>query len=630
MKDDFAEELAKHQKSISIAEFFEKNRQLLGFDSSSRAMINSVKEGVDNSLDACEDAGILPDISVRIRRLPEGSYRVEIEDNGPGIVRRQIPNIFGKFLYGSRFHSLRQSRGQQGIGISAVVLYSQLTTGHPTTIVSKTSGGVAHLYEIVINTSTNAPEILREEVDDTWVMPHGTRITFEIDGSYVKGRRQSVYEYLRLTALVNPHARIILTEPSGEEHVFERVTDRLPKRSKEMLPHPYGVEMGSLIKMLKNTEYPTLQAFLIRSFSRVGNIIAKEVCKRANIPPSTAPHELSRDDAKRIMEAFHSPSLVLKTPPIDCLSPIGEVLMHESLKTTYEVDWIECITRSPSVYRGTPFVVEVAIAYGGVLPKDEKVELLRFANRVPLLYQQGACAITSTIESIKWKNYGLSQPGGGLPVGPAVILVHIASVNVPYMSEAKEAIAHFPEIEKEIESALRDVGRRLRQYISRQHILEKKRSKERDIQKMLPLLAQKVAEILDKPTPKTDGVIAKVVGGIFVEANNTPTSGGIKVNVVVKNHTERKQRLRLHEICNFEIQLPEPTPRHMVTNDMNDYVWSFDLMPGGIFNIEYVVETDAPQSSSIQEDYVGSIKRMLEGADEEVVIGDVKQMRGFH
>ena len=243
---EIAEELAKQQKAISVAEFFEKNRQILGFDSAPRALITCVKEAVDNSLDACEDAGILPDIFVQIKKSGD-YYRVIVEDNGPGIVPEEVPRVFAKLLYGSRFHTLRQSRGQQGIGISAAVLYSQLTSGKPTKVISKIAPDRPAFYcELLINTAKNEPEILKsEEVD--WERPRGTRVELEMEGSYVRSRRQSVFGSLKSTAIVNPHARLTLVEPEGNVEVFERVTESLPKKAYAIQPHPDGIELGELI-----------------------------------------------------------------------------------------------------------------------------------------------------------------------------------------------------------------------------------------------------------------------------------------------------------------------------------------------------------------------------------------------
>src|SRR5512134_13931 len=251
-----AVELAKQQRDISVSEFFAKNRHLLGFDNPSKALLTTVKEGVDNSLDACEEAGILPDVRVEIRQIHESRFLVAIEDNGPGIVRSQVPKIFGSLLYGSKFHRLRQSRGQQGIGISAAGMYGLLTTGKPIAITTRTQGGKeAHHFELVIDTKRNEPKVKLDEVV-AWPRPHGTRVEIELEGAY-RGGQHSVDAYIRQISLANLHAQITYVPPKAEEHgaehVFARVTDALPPETAEIKPHPYGVELGVLMQMLRDT-----------------------------------------------------------------------------------------------------------------------------------------------------------------------------------------------------------------------------------------------------------------------------------------------------------------------------------------------------------------------------------------
>ena len=295
-----AEELAKRQKSISVAEFFEKNRHILGFDSAPRALITTVKEAVDNSLDACEEAGYLPDILVQINRAENDYLTIIIEDNGPGIVKEQIPKVFAKLLYGSRFHALRQSRGQQGIGISAAVLYSQITSGKSTKIISRVDHKTpAHYFELMIDTSANEPSVLESRTTD-WERPHGTRVEIEMAASYVKGRKQSVYEYLKSTAIINPHARIRLIEPDGNEILFDRATDVIPVQAEEVLPHPHGIELGTLMKMLQHTDRQKLAPFLRYSFSKIGLQTADEICEAAGLDTETDPRALTRTDAVKL------------------------------------------------------------------------------------------------------------------------------------------------------------------------------------------------------------------------------------------------------------------------------------------------------------------------------------------
>ncbi|MEM4397170.1 MAG: DNA topoisomerase VI subunit B, partial [Candidatus Woesearchaeota archaeon] len=486
-------ELAKKQREISIAEFFEKNRHLLGFDNRKKALLTTIKEAVDNSLDACEEAKILPEIVVMITDMGNYRYRVLIEDNGPGIVKEQIPNIFAKLLYGSKFHRLKQSRGQQGIGISASVMYGQLTTGRPAKIISKIGPNYpAYEIELKLDTSKNKPIIVSQKEID-WHRDHGTSVEIDLEGDYLKGS-QSVDEYLKQTAIINPHATIIYQPPNGSQIMFVRATEELPKEAKEIKPHPYGVELGMLMKMLENTEYRTLQSFLINEFSRVGSGTAKEICEHAFLLPNTDPRKMSREMAEKLMEGIKKTKIM--NPPTDTISPIGKELLEKGLKKEINAEFYTSTTRPPAVYRGNPFIVEAAIAYGGNLPEEEPVEVLRFANRVPLLYQQGACAITKAITTTNWKSYGLKQSTGSLPIGPCVIQVHIASVWVPFTSEAKEAIAHYPEIIKEVKLALQEVGRELGKYLSKKQRLKHELTKVDYISKYLPHVSSALQEIL--------------------------------------------------------------------------------------------------------------------------------------
>ncbi len=621
MAAPIAEELAKKQQAISVAEFFEKNRQILGFDSAPRSLITTVKEAVDNSLDACEEAEILPDILLHIERVGKDNVSVIVEDNGPGIVKEQIPKVFAKLLYGSRFHALKQSRGQQGIGISASVLYAQLTAGHPTSVISKIGpDSPAHHYEVMINTSTNDPEILLDEVID-WDRPHGTRVELEMEASYVKGRRQSIYEYLKATAIVNPHARLTLIEPDGNEVIFDRATDKLPIPAKEILPHPHGIELGTLMKMLRYTDRQKLAPFLRYSFSKIGLLTAEEICKAAGLDTEMLPSELTRDQTKKLLDAFKKVKIM--APPTDCLSPIGEELIYKGLEKEFNVDFIATTTRSPSVFSGNPFVVEVGIAYGGVLQKDDRIDIMRFANRVPLLYQQGGCASTHAVEGIKWKQYGLNQPGGGMPTGPVVLLVHVASTNVPFTSESKDAIADIPEIRDEVELAIKEVSRKMNRYLNRQVSLKKRREKEIIITKVLPKMAQKLADTLERDLPDINPVVAKVMGNLLVMRNvEHGANGDAAVTINVKNFSSKLAEFKLHDMHPYEIGDVSPEPKVISMGSDFDYVWAMKVSPEGSKAVTYSL-------SSMSEDEIKRLPQLIvEGLDEELVTG-AKAIKGL-
>jgi DNA topoisomerase-6 subunit B len=506
-----AAELARQQRDISVSEFFAKNRHLLGFDNPSKALLTTVKEGVDNSLDACEEAGILPDIRVEIQQLSETRFRVAIQDNGPGIVKSQVPKIFGRLLYGSKFHRLRQSRGQQGIGISAAGMYGLLTTGKPIAIVTRTGAKhEAHHFELVIDTRKNEPKVKLDETID-WPVDHGTRVEIELEGNY-RGGQHSVDNYIRQISLANPHAQITYVPPKAEEHgaehVFARVSDDLPPETAEIKPHPQGVELGVLMQMFRDTTSRNLRGCLQADFSRVSGRIADEICQRAGVAPTRRPHDVTREEAEKIHQAIQATKIM--APPTDCIAPIGEVPLERALRSEVAADFYAVASRRPAVYRGNPFLIEVGLAYGGAMPAEEPITLYRYANRVPLQYQQGACAITRAVTATDWKTYQLQQPRGALPIGPMLLLVHIASVWVPFTSESKEAIAHYPEIVKEIRLGLQDCGRRLAAHVRRRRREADEAKKRAYIEKYIPQVAIGLRQILALSEKQTDEVVARL------------------------------------------------------------------------------------------------------------------------
>ena len=488
-----AVEMGARQREISVSEFFTKNRHLLGFDNPRKALLTCVKEAVDNALDACEEAGILPDVVVKVDVVANGEaptpasqasrFRITVTDNGPGIIRQQIPRIFAKLLYGSNFHRLRMSRGQQGIGISAAGMYGQLTTGKPVQIISRTSARApAHFFEVQIDTKKNEPQIL-EKKQIAWELPRGTQVTMEVEGRYQKGRA-SVDEYIEQTIIANPHVKLTYLTPEGETKEHPRTYHELPPSPREIKPHPYGIELGMLLKMLQDTKSHSLSGFLASDFSRVSSHLAEDICKAARLSPRARPRDVHGQAAETFYKAIQSTKIM--APPTNCLSPVGEKAILSGLYQQIKGEFYTAVSRPPAVYRGNPFVIETGLAYGrgpaqGVESQEpiplaegetqendhELARLIRYANRVPLLYQQSACAIYKAVLDTTWRNYGVSQSRGALPAGPMVIFVHMASVWVPFTSESKEAIAEYDEIRKEITLALRECGRRLGAFLRR-------------------------------------------------------------------------------------------------------------------------------------------------------------------
>lgn len=573
-----AEELAKKQREISVSEFFERNKQILGYDSPTKALLTVVKEGVDNSLDAAADADILPDVYVEVRKVDKDEFQVIVEDNGPGIVKKEVANVFGRLLYGSRFFSRSQSRGQQGLGISGAVMYGQLTTGKPTKITSKVAEeDTAYYVELIVDTKKNMPgKVLDDRV--VWERAHGTRVEIPLKGRYVAGK-QSVPEYLKATAIVNPHARITYRPPNGEEIVFERATEDLPPKTKEIPPHPHGIELGALMAMMKETKSYKLAAFLEEEFVRVSSRVAKEICEAAGLDPETRPKSLVLEQAKALHEAMQSAKLM--APPTDCLSPIGERLIKKGLKNVLgslrPEFYAPPLTRDPAVYSGNPFQVEVGIVFGGDLPPDQPVEVLRFANRVPLLYQAGGCALTQAVANVDWRRYGLEQRGGqGIPFGPAIVLLHICSTKVPYTSEAKEAVAPIEEIMTELDLALKECGRRLKTHLTKKAHRAKTKEKFEIVQLILPRIADKSAKIVNKKVPSLDATITKIMGVVWIDESIAYDKKQKRhtVTIDVHNFTPAGKKLNLHLLLPRGIEAKAIDPKPAEVRDDGKITWA--------------------------------------------------------
>lgn len=522
-----ADDLANKHKSISIAEFFEKNRHLLGFDSKIKAMLTCVKEAVDNSLDACEEYASeqkkrkkefeLPDILVRVDLIQGEVYKVIVEDNGPGLVASIIPKVFAKLLYGSKFHRLKQGRGQQGIGISASVLYGQLTTGKPTRIISKVSKDrPAQIVELVIDIKKNDASILRNEEYARFSKDHGTRVEIILEGTYRATGEKSIFEYLKRTSISNPHAKITFIDPAGKMTIFKRAAESLPLETKEIKPHPWGLELGVLTRMIEETKKTTIKSFLTDELSKVGSTTAKQILKKIKVNLKRRPDSIKTEEAVELIKELQKADL--QRPPIDCLSPVGRGAIEKSLKIEFQPEFMAATTRAPNVYRGYPFQVEAALAYGGNIPEGN-AQVLRVANKVPLLYESGACAITIATNEMDWKRYGIPKnSSSSVPTAPIIIFVHVCSVWVPFTSESKAAIANYPIIIKEIKLALQECARQLGVFIKKKMRIKKDAQRINTFIKYSEILASSLATLSRKDEKEIKTLMNEILEKKYGEA----------------------------------------------------------------------------------------------------------------
>ena len=468
-QDKIFEQFREH----SVAEFFKKNRQMLGFSGKVRSLTTIIHEYVTNGLDACEEAGILPEIKVRVEELDKEHYKVMVEDNGPGIPKTHIGRALGQMLSGTKFHRYMQQRGQQGIGASGCTMYSLLTTGKTVKAVSGHNGNIIEC-NVGVNFQTNAPEIT--EVTESKGEFRGLRVEAEFKEVKYEKSNYGVYEYLRRTALANPHVSIVLFEPTGETVNFPRSVEVIPPRPQEIKPHPLGISPHDLLDFAKkDSESRKVSSFLQEAFARFSSGKVNEL--REIMPDfnfDKKPSEITWEEAEKLVNGFKQLKWI--APAMDAIVPIGKEQIEKSFTNIFSPEVLMVTERSPKVYRGgIPFMVEVGIAYGGgVATAGKKGEIMRFANRVPLPFDSSGCAITEAVKNMDWKRYDVKN----FEEEPVVVLVNLVSVYVPYTGAGKQAISPEEDIIDEIRFATMEAARGVQRYLSGKrkiHELDNKR-----------------------------------------------------------------------------------------------------------------------------------------------------------
>ncbi|HNW05596.1 MAG TPA: DNA topoisomerase VI subunit B [archaeon] len=502
-KEVEAEQLFTEFKEHSVADFFKKNKQMLGLSGKQRSMTTIVHELVTNSLDACEEAGILPEIEVSISELGTEYYEISVIDNGPGIPEDKLASAMGKLLAGTKFHRLVQTRGQQGIGVSGIILLSQMTTGKPTKLISGTNKGKTVSMEMLIDSKTNTPKVANKHYLDNKYRGLAVKCKFK-DIIYKKGQ-SSVDEYLRRTAIANPHLTISFQDPLGEKTTYTRTVNKLPSIPKAVKPHPIGVTVDEMLTYARHsTGSRKVNSFLMTTFDRFGQTSVDNVQKLVHFDLNKDPRALSWEEAEDLVKAIKQTKFI--APSTDNLVPIGEEQIKKSLKSIVEPEFLSVVTRKPTVYQGGyAFQIEAAVAYGGKagrLVSVEKIvdkkqtrieevrssEIIRYANKAPLLFDAGGCAITKTAESIDWKRYGISN----FDTSPITIFVNLISVHIPYTSAGKSAVSDDPDIVNEIKLALMEVARKVGTYIIDKKREEEKKEKKKVFAKYAPYVVDAI------------------------------------------------------------------------------------------------------------------------------------------
>ena len=485
-------------EEISPSDFFYQHRELAGFSNPARALYSAVRELVENSLDACDGYGILPEIFVRLTVAnPTPSdvkeYELYIRDNGIGIPPDKLPKAMGKIFYGSKF-TLRQSRGTFGMGGTMSVLYGQITTNKPLRIWSSIGNGEAHYFELMIDIAKNKPIILKHrKVISDW---RGTALKLNLIGDYTRSY-QKIHDYFRRLALFTPYADIIFEGPEGEVLTFKRVIDVMPPPPKDVLPHPKGVDIELLRRIAKKTKSKTLLGMLTSSFQRLGKSTALKLISKAGLDPAKRPKKLTMEDFVKLAEAMKNFDKFLPPDP-SCLSPLGEDLIKEGLRRELNPQFAYAITRKPSSYEGYPFIVEVAVASD----RNPGIKILRYANRIPLLYDEKSDVVWKILnEEIDLKRYKIKEDE------PLIILTHICSTKVPFKTVGKEFVADIPEVEREFKLALQKALREYSLYLSKKEKIETQKKKKSIYEQYLPMIAKFSALLAETKVPDVKPLI---------------------------------------------------------------------------------------------------------------------------
>jgi DNA topoisomerase-6 subunit B len=514
--------LANQITSSSTAEYFAKNLQQVGFSSPTKAVLTTLKESVDNSLDACEMHDVLPELTVEINRLGPGSQKntdliqVIVEDNGPGIDPDDLPKVFGEYLASSKFGRGQCSRGQQGIGISAATTWAQLTNAQGVVVTTKTKTMRKAVRAVIdVDIKRNSGVARKKETID-WDRPSGTRVEFRLDGRVQVNGDGGVLTYLEGTTLVNPHLTLnykLLELPPVH---IDRVTTVVPQIPGATNPHPHTMKLGEFMTHASLFGKVTFSKWMKTSFSRVSDSSISDFVKKG-LAKSLVEKPLSKFSEEDFKSAFKVVQETdLMSPSTKSVLTVGEDALSKSIQRLGAVDFMSVVTRKPRICDFKPVVVEVTLArFTDRGSEDQPVQVLRFANRVPLQFDKAACAITQAIESVNWRTYGLNQPKESVPLGPYVFAISVVSPFIKFKNASKETIDASEELVEEIRRALIQAGQKLSRYIrweTKQADLEQKI---RHIEQFGPILVDglvRMTKASDKRKKAAEAGLRSILG----------------------------------------------------------------------------------------------------------------------
>ena len=583
---------------ISPSEFFYNNRDLAGFSNPTRSLYTSVREFVENALDACDQKGILPDVHLTIKAVePEKPdpkpYILTVKDNGPGIDAKHVPLAFGTVLYGSKF-GLKQARGMFGLGATMAILYGQITTNKPVVVKTSIDGKIQNQFELLLDIQKNKPVIVKHTTKE--VSKQGLSVSICLEGDYSKAGIK-IRDYVYETSLITPYASITFDDPKGQKFHHPRFVKEIPPPPTIIRPHPHGIDVERIRRMIvesqfeipiiddamiekirkdlglskQNLSFTTimekarkkwktlsrqvrvvislmsflkmdfeklnkikiedidmtnkklfywdfgdsqsksidmnpesqyykqltntvqgepLSTFLTKRFQRVGPTTAIKFAEFAGFKPEKRMGAMTNQELVQLSDSLQKFEDFL-SPDSSCLAPLGEKPLEKGIKKFFNPDFTAVVQRPASAYSGFPFIIEMGIAYGGDI-KPGGPRVFRYANRIPLLYDEGSDVVLKVVNDTDWGRYKIK----GEP--PFIIVSHICSTRIPYKTAGKENVADRQEIERELRLALQYLSRKLAAYMSKRGQAEMAKKRANLYAKYIPLIAEFCTELAGK------------------------------------------------------------------------------------------------------------------------------------
>mmetsp|Transcript_23092 Transcript_23092/g.64022 ORF Transcript_23092/g.64022 Transcript_23092/m.64022 type:complete len:724 (-) Transcript_23092:3965-6136(-) len=592
-----AEGRGEIQRQKSPAEFFADNQAIAGFDNYGKSLYTSIRELMENSLDACESIGVLPTIKVYIEELnkdefnkvrgisvdtkdtelfetkggkgtsaasaaggsakkrkstggtatnsagakssatkprkkatQEGYFQLRVRDNGCGMKHDKIPDLLGRVLSGSKY-GVRQTRGKFGLGAKMALIWSKKSTGVPIKVTtahlllpkskSKANNIDTSSLEppktvstcvLDIDITKNCPNIIehsQRKNDEGWM---GTELELLIAGNWTTYRSRIV-SYLQQLAIITPYAQLELVyENRSEPHRnmtlrHDRRSEQMPPLPKEIKHHPSSVNNIIVSQLIERSNHKTIIDFLTKELSCVTRNLAVRIVKECGWDEDeiVEPSSITGRDLTKLVQVLRTVQM-FKAPDGSCLSPLGEYNLNLGIRKVLEPEYVATSRDKPSAYEGHPFLVEAAVSLGGKEAK-EGMNVVRFANRIPLLFEAGADVCTRVATSkINWSSYKIDQKRDKIGV-----FVSIVSTKIPYKGTGKEYIGDdITEISVSVKRALQLCCQQLRVHLMKRKALRDQRDRKSKLVKYIPDVSRSLFELLEGMRKRREELIAGV------------------------------------------------------------------------------------------------------------------------